>query len=79
MGASTSNLFTQEPSANVAITHDDVWISFLEEVGCGDHSKSSSHLPVPQELLQPGDLAQDGRLEALVSQKYDIVLEEGGF
>ncbi|KAF8126569.1 hypothetical protein EV363DRAFT_577932 [Boletus edulis] len=53
-------LLDKEPSARIAITHDDVWITMLEK-----------------KLLQPEDFAQEGRLETLVSQKYDIISKEG--
>ncbi|KAN0075523.1 hypothetical protein V8E55_011546 [Tylopilus felleus] len=53
-------LLNEEPSANIAITHDDVWITMLEE-----------------DLLQPEDLAQEGRLETLVSQRYSTISGEG--
>jgi hypothetical protein len=53
-------LLNMEPSANIAITHDDDWITMLEE-----------------DLLKPEDLVQEGRLESLVSQKYNIISEEG--
>ncbi|KAF8553762.1 hypothetical protein OG21DRAFT_1196424 [Imleria badia] len=53
-------LLDKEPSANIAITHDDDWITILEE-----------------NLLQPEDLVQEGRLETLVSQKYDTISDEG--
>ena len=71
------NLFVQEPSANLAITHDDYWITMLEEVCYGPHPMESSHLCVSQDLLLPEDLVQEGRLETLVSQKYNIILENG--
>ncbi|KAI9570849.1 hypothetical protein HD554DRAFT_2312658 [Boletus coccyginus] len=53
-------LLKKEPSAKIAITHDDDWIAMLEE-----------------NLLQPEELMQKGRLETLVSQKYGIISEEG--
>jgi hypothetical protein len=73
------NLFVQEPSANIAITHDDDWITMLEEVCYGPHAMESPHLCVSQDLLKPEDLVQEGRLESLVSQKYNIISEEGGY
>ena len=60
------------------ITHDDDWITLLEEVCHGPHPMKSPHLCVSQDLLQPEDLVQEGRLETFVSQKY-IISEEGTY
>jgi hypothetical protein len=73
------NLFVQEPSANIAITHDDDWITMLEKVCYGPHPMESPHRCVSQNLLQPEDLVQEDRLETLVSQEYNIVSEKGGY
>lgn len=51
----------------------------LEEVCYGPHAMESSHFCVSKDLLRPGDLVQEGRLETLVSQKYNIISEEGGY
>ena len=51
----------------------------LEEVCHWPHPMESPHLYVSQDLLQPEDLVQEGRLETLVSQKYNIISKEGGY
>ena len=73
------NYIVQEPTANVAIAHDNDWIALLEEVCYEPHFMISSYLCVSQNLLQPEELGQEGRLATLVSQKYDVISEEGGY
>ena len=41
--------------------------------------KPPPHVCVSQNLLQPEELGQEGRLATLVSQKYDVVSREGRY
>lgn len=45
----TLKVFVQEPSANVAITHDNEWIALLEEVRFKSYPMLRADLGIPPE------------------------------
>ena len=66
------------PFANIAITHDDNWITMLEEV-CWDPIRRKVLTSVyPRICFNPRTLRRKV-VETLWSQKYNIISDGGGY